>query len=40
MFTGEIFNHSPDVLKDQAPDFRLPTGRMAFIFTAWPAILS
>ena len=34
------FNHPLDVLKDQAPDFRLPTGRMAFIFAEWPAILS
>jgi hypothetical protein len=28
------------VLKDQAPDFRLLTGRMVFIFTTCPAILS
>jgi hypothetical protein len=26
------FNHSLDMLKDQAPDFRLLTGKMAFIF--------
>jgi hypothetical protein len=36
----EDLNHPLDVLKDQAPDFRLPSGRMAFIFNEWPAILS